>query len=92
MSAATLSALRELLGKAILAVADDDRERALAVLDELGRLLEQDAAERARRQPARQPAQKRQNKKRLVCPDCGFFYKWPGQLEEHRRLRHPEAA
>ena len=25
-----------------------------------------------------------------ACPECGLRFQWPGQLEEHIRLRHVE--
>jgi hypothetical protein len=64
--------------------------RALAALNQIHGLLEQQGAERESKQPPKPPA--KEKRKRYRCADCGYFFKWPGQLEEHRRARHPEVT
>jgi hypothetical protein len=80
VSRKTEVALRELLSKAIDATVADDRMRALAALNQMRRLLEQDAAERAAKRKSRRPP---------PCRSCGLQFDFPGQLADHTRLQHP---
>ena len=82
MNRATELALRDPLAKAIDATVAADRLRALAALNHMHGLLAQPVESKP---PAKRKC------KRLQCADCGYLFKWPGQLEDHRRLRHPEA-
>jgi hypothetical protein len=91
---ATDTAMRELLAKAVDAVADGDFARALAALDLLGQLLQPPAVKPAATLQARKPPAERQKPKakRLRCGECGYFFKQPDRLAEHRRQHHPELA
>lgn len=86
MSPTTEAALRELLAKAIDATVTGDRPRALAALNQMHGLYEQQAAESTAKPPAKE------KRKPYRCADCTYMCKFPGQLEEHRRLRHGEVA
>jgi hypothetical protein len=83
---ATESALRDLLAKAIDATVAADRMRALAALNHMHGLLAEPTVERESKAPPRQ------KRKPYRCADCTYVCKFPGQLEEHRRVRHPEIA
>jgi hypothetical protein len=81
VSAKTTAAMRELLAKAVDAVADGDKPYALASLDQLGRLLdEQVVKQKTRKAPAHR------------CAECGIRFNWPGELADHARHQHPEIA
>jgi hypothetical protein len=59
------------------AIADGECDLALAMAEGLGRDL---------------AAQLEPPRRRLRCDECGFAVEWPGELDEHVRWTHGQAA
>ena len=60
--------------------------RTLAALNEIHVLLDQQETERKAKALSKPPVKAKRKKYR--CADCTYVCKWPGELADHRRLRH----